>query len=249
MKFWAGITGEGIGLRIINAEQSRLQPSPIADQVTPHRSYVYAHYDAEGTPFYIGKGIGRRAWDTSRHPLWHRYVEHHLGGKYSVRILMDNLSPEQADEVESEWIAQESGTLVNWINFGRKTDFAALETYHSNRNANRELIAVTRELEKSNPEHAISAYYQAIANIAAYATLKTEGGLVGQLLDEERQELGFSGELEALNRLTLCLTRTGRGTEAQSAMENYFANYKADQKLGLAESIKKRVDKAVRGGG
>lgn len=249
MKLWAGIAGEGISLRIGDSELPRLEPSANASQVDPRRHYVYAHYDEKGTPFYIGKGVARRAWDDSRHPLWHRYVERHLGGKYDVRILMDDLSPEQAEEFENEWIAQESGTLVNWINFGRKTDFEALETYHARRNANRELIAATRPLEKSDPERAISAYYQAIASIAAYASLKTEGGLIGRLLDEERQELGYSGELEALDRLTLCLTRLGRGTEAQSAAEKYFSEYRADRSLRLAESITKRVAKAARSGG
>ena len=162
---------------------------------------------------------------------------------------MDDLSPEQAEEFESEWIAQESETLVNWINFGRKTNLDAMEVYHARRNSNRELIAATRALEASDPECAIARYYQAIANIASYATLKTEDGLIGRLLDEERQELGYSGDVEALDRLTLCLSRLGRGIEAQSAAEKYFAEYRADQSLRLAESIKKRVARATRSGG
>jgi hypothetical protein len=162
---------------------------------------------------------------------------------------MDDLSQEQAEQFESEWIAQESDTLVNWINFGRKTNFEVLEKYHARRNANRELIASTRQLESSDPERAVVAYYQAIASIASYATLKTEDGLIGRLLDEERQEVGFSGELEALDRLTRCLSRLGRGTEAKDATERYFAEYKADQNLRLAEAIKKRVTKAVRSAG
>lgn len=249
MKLRAGITGEGISLRIGDAEVPRLEPLATADQIKPRRCYVYAHYDVNGTPFYIGKGVARRAWDDSRHPLWHRYVERHLGGKYTVRILMDDLSQEQAEELESQWIAQESETLVNWINFGRKTNFEALKEFHAHRNANRELIAATRPIESSDPERAIATYYQAIANISSYATLKTEDGLVGRLLDEERQELGFSGELEALDRLTLCLSRLGRGAEAKAATERYFAEYKADQSLRLAESIKRRVAKAARGKG
>jgi hypothetical protein len=246
MRLRAGVTGEGIRMSIGESEPRRLEPSPEADQVTPRRNYVYAHYDEKGTPFYVGKGVGRRAWHDSRHPLWHRYVERHLGGKYSVRILADDLSPQDAEAVESEWIVQESDTLVNWINFGRKTDLGAVDKYHALRNANRELIAETRPIEKLDPERAVSAYYQAIANIAAYATLKTEGGLIGRLLDEVQQELGYSGELQALDRLTLCLRNLGRGTEALAAAEKYFAEYRADAALGLAESIRKRVAKVAR---
>ncbi|WP_223511015.1 hypothetical protein [Pseudomonas sp. BF-R-05] len=243
MKLRIEITGEGLSPCFGEPECQRLEPSADANQVSPRRNYVYAHYDEKGTPFYIGKGVARRAWDNSRHRLWLRYVEHHLKNKYAIRILADNLSPAQAEDLENEWIAQESETLVNWINFGRKIDYDALNKYHALRDANCDLIVATRSLEKSDPELAISRYYQAIANTWAYASLQLEPGLIGLLLDEEKQEFGYSGELQALDRLTLCLKHLGRALEARSATEEYFATYQVDQELRLAESIKKRVGK------
>jgi hypothetical protein len=114
MKLRAGITGEGIALSFGESEPRRLEPSPEANQVAPLRHYVYPHYHGKGAPFYVGKGIARRAWDDSRHALWHRYVERHLNGRYSVRILADDLSPEDAESLESEWIAQESNQRSEW---------------------------------------------------------------------------------------------------------------------------------------
>jgi|SRR5690554_3504968 len=245
MKLWTKITNSGISLQLSNQAPDRLEPSKDVDQRHPRRCYIYAHYDEMGTPFYIGKGSDRRAWKDKRHPLWHRYVKNHLQGKYSVRILEDNLSSEEAEELESEWIAQESDTLVNWINFGRKTDFDALDTFHKLRDANRELISLARQYEKSDPERALSMYREAIENIAGYAMIKYEGGLVGQLLTEEQEEVGYQGELEALNRLTLCLTRLRKGNAALSAVEEYFEKYKADKKLKMAEAIMKRVTKVA----
>jgi hypothetical protein len=248
VRLWAGITGEGISLRVSDAEPERLEPSQTASQVAPKRYYVYAHRRTDGVPFYIGKGVGRRAWDDARHALWQRYVASHLGGSYEVVILADDLTAEQAEALESKWIVQESETLVNWINFGRKTDLEAVGLFHKLQRENRERIAATRPLERSDPERAVANYYEALRSISAYANLKTEGGLVGALLEEQRAETGISGELVVLDRLTLCLVRLGRAVEAQSVAELYFKEYRSDEQLAAAAAVKKRVERAVRSG-
>lgn len=245
MKVWAGITGDRILFGVGDDLPKRLTPSATASQTSPRRSYVYGHFDKSGVPFYIRKGTRRRAWDRDRDPLWHRYVEKHLDGKYSVVILADDLTPEQAEELEGLWMAQESETLVNWINFARKDDYAAQLRYHELRNKNRELASKARKQEKSNLGKAINLYLQALENIEAYATIKGERGLVGMLIDEERQEFGIRGELEILDRLTLCLVRAGRRSEAVTVALQYFKRYRADQSLSAAERIKKRVGKAA----
>jgi len=245
VKLWAGITGEGVSLRVSDGPPERLKPDPRASQESPSRSYVYGHATSEGVLFYIGKGTGRRAWDDSRHPLWHRYVQKHLSGVYQVLILADNMSPEEAESLESEWITQEAETLVNWINFGRKTDCEALDRFHKLRDANRIFIQESKALEKSDPEQAIARYYKAMHAIADYAKIRTEAGLVGLLLDEERNELGYSGEIVVLDRLTLLLIRQGRAREAATATDYYFKEYRADAQLSAAASIKKRVARSA----
>jgi hypothetical protein len=245
MKLTVGVSNEGISLSLGSGNAERLTRNPAADQLAPRRSYVYGHFDERGIPFYIGKGTGHRAWEDDRHPLWHRYVEKHLNGKYSVIILEDNLTPEHAEQAESAWIAQESETLVNWINMSRRTDFDALNKFHRLRNATLELMAQAKGKEKDSPDNSIALYYKALEQLSQYASIQSEFGLIGQLLGEETLENGLHGELQILDRLTLCLVRADRGTEAAEAAERYFAAYRADLKLAAAEKINKRVGKAV----
>lgn len=196
-------------------------------------------------PFYVGKGVGRRAWSDDRHILWYRYVNQHLSGKYSVVILEDDLTPEMAEERESAWIAQESMTLVNWENMGRETDFEAVNQYHQMRNSALALFARARVMERVDLGQAISLYFNALDKISEYASIQPERGLIGQLLDEDRAEHGISGELQVLDRLTLCLIRAGRAAEAKHVADNYFNAYRRDKALASAKTILKRISKVV----
>ena len=245
MKFSIGANNDGITLTLGAEVAARRERNLGTSQSQPKRSYVYAHLDEYGTPFYIGKGVARRAWNDDRHPLWHRYVEKHLRGKYSLVILEDDLTPMEAEETESVWIAQETETLVNWVNMSRPTDFKASAHYHELRNANLALIAQAKDKEKTDLGGAVTLYKQAIERLAEYAKIQPDKGLVGKLLDEEIEEVGLRGELQILDRLTLCLVRLGRGSEASAAATSYFARYRADTLLSAAKSIQQRVAKAV----
>jgi tetratricopeptide (TPR) repeat protein len=246
MKLTAKLTNLGIELSLHEDEvPGPLEPATDADQIHPRQYYVYAHLDSSGQVFYVGKGMGRRAWSTDRHPLWYRYVDNHLNGVYQVRILHDNLSAENVEEVEAEWIAQCSDTVVNWFNMGRETDFEALDRRNNLRAENLSLIQQAKAIEKNDMEKAASIYIQAIEAIQAYAFITYEKGLVGQLLEEEAAELGVCGEVNALDRLTICLIKLGRPTEAAEHTDKYFALYRRDLQFGIAGRIVKRVDKAI----
>lgn len=246
MKFTTKVTNLGVEISLHDGDDPKpLKPAADANQENPRKNYVYAHMDSAGKIFYVGKGEGRRAWSTDRHPLWRRYVEKHLSGNHQVRILQDNLSAGEAEEVEAEWIAQCSDDLVNWINMGRATDFEALEHYHELRNANRALIQQAKAIEKQDLAQAAKMYVQAIEAIRGYACISYEKGLVGQLLDEEADEVGRSGEIEALERLTMCLIKLQRPTEADQHANSYFALYRRDLQLAASQRIAKRIEKAL----
>jgi hypothetical protein len=245
MSFSIKFTNLGVQIRYGHDSEGPPQRSPDADQQNPRGHYVYAHVDRSGKVFYIGKGVGSRAWSTDRHPLWTRYVERHLNNEYAVEILVDNLTEDEAEQVEADWISHYGSQLVNWVNASRETDFKALEVFHQRRNANRELMQQARAMEKTNLEQAAAMYIDAIAAIPSYALIKYEGGLVGTLMDEEQEETGRFGEIEALDRLSMCLIKLGRVREAVERADKYFSVYRGDLNRAAAQRIAKRLRKAV----
>ena len=238
------IDNEGIHLGY--DQPARLLADPDANQIQPRGSYIYAHVDQDGNMFYIGKGVGRRAWSDDRHHLWQRYVDRRAGGKYEVKILADGLSPDQAESLEARWLAQEVAALVNWVNMARRSDCDAIDRFHQLRNANRTLAQLARELEKDAPAEAAEKYALALAAVAEYAFIKLELGLVGDLIDEENAEYGFSGDMAILERYTMVLVKLGRAQEAMAAIDDYIAKYKRDKSRSTFEKICGRVEKALR---
>jgi len=181
---------------------------------------------------------------TSR-PLGQVCVEKHLCGKYEVRILADNLTSDAAEDLEADFIAQCGDTLVNWINFSRSFDYQAIDQYHKLRNANRSLMQKAKALERDNPQAAAELYVKAIEATKEYAFINYEKkGLVGQIRQEEAEELGRAGEIEALNRLTMCLIKLGMVQEAAERAVSYFSLYHVDLSGTVSESITKRIEKA-----
>jgi hypothetical protein len=79
------------------------------------RWYVYAFRDAAGSVFYIGKGQGNRAHDADRHRHGRLgyYIASCLGGSYTVEVLRNGLSPDDADFLESQLIEVFGQQLVN----------------------------------------------------------------------------------------------------------------------------------------
>ena len=207
----------------------------------PKGFYVYFHRDPSGRVFYVGMGQGRRAWSKDRHFIWHRYVEQRAGGKYSVEIHRDGLTQQEAENLEDEFVGEYGTLLVNWINGSRQFDFEAMERFHTLRDANRARIAAARELEQADPEEAIRRYREAIGHMAEYARMKTETGLVAELSDPPCWD-----DSEALDRLTLVLSKLKRHEELVQDAAAYFALYpEAKERCARGQRVQARVSKAL----
>jgi len=225
------------------------------DQNRPRGWYVYAHKDSAGGIFYIGKGKGRRAWQSSgrsRHLCWHWYVERHLQNKYTVEILHDSLDEEGARSFEDAWMSHlDPDQLINWANcFVRPS--AASQNYDAAfllRNETLAMVKETRETEKANPEAAVEIYLDALKAIDEFAPVICRGtgrtGVVGMVQSEMGKFEVLRGEVEVLDRLTLCLKKLNRGPEAAKYAVEYFAKYQYDAVLSKGIAVQKRVAKLL----
>lgn len=93
--------------------------------------YVYAHFIPNSdTPFYVGKGTGRRYKKTDNRNKWWRYIVAKYG--YESRILSESLSENEACELEKKLIAQYgrrdlgTGVLVNMTDGGESSKGSVL---------------------------------------------------------------------------------------------------------------------------
>lgn len=203
--------------------------------------YVYAHRSPDGQIFYVGKGRGARAWSVERHPVWTHYVNTRLGGKFDVEILHEGLSEDHALDLEGELIFEFGEGLVNWVNPRRQFDDQALERYHHLRDTTKTFVSETRQFEALDFEMAIARYREALARVDEYTMLEPqlEHGLVADLC---REMGGPSGDVHALDRLTLVLRRAGRYQDIVDEVDVYFAKYPAS--VTGSHAVHKRREEA-----
>jgi hypothetical protein len=98
-----------------------------------------------------------------------------------------------------------------------------------------------KRVEKTDLERAMVMYVQAIEAIKEYASIRYEEGLVAELLQEEANELGRNGEIEALDRLTLSLVKQNRRDEAAKRVASYVALYRRDTERAPYQRVAKGI--------
>jgi hypothetical protein len=95
----------------------------------PGRYYVYVHKDAEGTVFYVGKGTRDRAYSRDRPPEWNEYVNKKSNGKFSVDIVRDRISEDDAVQIEDALMAEYATTIINRQNMHAPYDADKMVAY------------------------------------------------------------------------------------------------------------------------
>lgn len=208
------------------------------EQASTKRSdyYVYAHIDPQGNTFYIGKGVKNRAWTKERNnPYWQHYVKKH-NGIYHVEILKDGLDENEAYELEADLIRRNSESLVNWGNRQPGDAYKGMEQYWSMRKENDQLVARAMRAEETDKEEAATLYKQALEKMYIYEEITGLNGLVSSLNREMK-----AGNINILNRLTICLKKLGRSDELLYEVERYLQIFPASIDRSAMKPILKRA--------
>ena len=198
--------------------------------------YVYVHMCPEGNVFYVGKGCGKRAWSTDRQATWQHYVQNHLKGHYSVQIVRDGLTEQEALDLEESEASRYGGNLVNCLNQFRAFDLEKHDEVTELRTKVRYAVSEARGLEAIDPQAALASYRLALEWSYRYHQLDVSPELYSSLVREQSV-----GDTDVLDRITLILVRLGQLKEAQELARQYFGHFPAAAGTARGKAVTKRT--------
>ncbi|TDR39665.1 hypothetical protein DFR29_11553 [Tahibacter aquaticus] len=218
----------------------KLPPRPNTSSA-PGTFYVYVHRDRGGTIFYVGKGVGDRAWSRDREALWTHYVNTRSGGIFSAEVVESNLSEAQALLREDELMRTLASQVVNRQNMGRALDLAS---HQQQADALRQRDRVHAQANTTaDPAERAKLLALALTHHEQAASISCETGVVGELL----REMGPLGNLDLLDALTKAYGEAGNTEMAASALKHYEQTYRGSAPTKRLEQIRRRVEKMQAG--
>ena len=117
-----------------------------------------------------------------------------------------------------------------------------LTRYHAIRESAKKLATLAKVNEATDLNTAVHGYKSALGllkDAAAIELYKLESQAGVEIIKSDK------GDIDCLNRLTLCLCKLGRSDEAESVATEYFDTFPIDATLKAADQVRKRIAKAI----
>lgn len=214
----------------------------VAQLCKPGKFFVYTHKDKDGTVFYVGKGTGDRAHSRERAPEWLEYLDKKSGGKFSVEIVRDGISEEDALEIEDAVMKMHSGTIVNRANPHAPYDSTKFRAYCEAQKCFGETLQratdfqKAKEFDKAIPEfEAAYAHHLDMVRNADY-DLGARNGLKSTAFTYHPSSALADG-------YSMALAKASRNRELVAFVERYFRDYAAPYNKA-EDNLRKRMEKA-----
>ena len=236
----SGITIKANSLGYISFEMG--VGASVDQHCKPGKFFVYMHKDKDGTVFYVGKGTGDRAHSRERSPEWLEYLDKRSDGKFSVEIVRDRISEEDALEIEDAVMKMHSGTIINRVNPHAPYDSTKFLAYcEAQRGFGETLKRATnfqkaKEFDKAIPEfEAAYAHHLEMVRNAGY-DLGARSGL-------QSTAFAYHPTSALADGYSMVLVKAGRNRELAAFAERYFRDYAAPYNKA-EDNLRKRMEKA-----
>lgn len=214
---------------------------PRDQSCNPGRFYVYVHKDAKGTVFYVGKGTGSRAYSRDRPPEWIEYVSKKSGGNYSVEIVRNKISEEDALQIEDALMAEHGNTIINRQNMHSPYDSAKMLAYAEAMRIYSKRLQQAIDLTSAGKLDEAVVEYEA-AYVRYFDVIKNSDYDLGARQGLASTSFNFHPHALA-DSYTKAFAKAGRNSELVAFAERYFRDYGEPFNL-TEEALKKRMDKA-----
>lgn len=208
----------------------------------PGKFYVYTHKDKDGVVFYVGKGTGKRAHSRDRSPEWIEYLDTKSDSRFTVEIVRDGISEQDAFEIEDAVMKIHGGTIVNRVNPHAPYDPTKLRAYcDAQKGYGESLKRATDFLKDKQFNEAILEFEAAYAhhlemvNNAVY-DLGARSGL-------KSAAFNYHPSSALVNGYSMALEVKGRNRDLIVFAERYFKDY-APPYNKAEETLRRRVEMA-----
>lgn len=208
----------------------------------PGKFYVYTHKSKDGTVFYVGKGTGDRAHSRDRSAEWLEYLHKWSDGAFSIEIVRDGISEEDALEIEDAVMKIHGGTIINRCNPYAPYDSQKLLAYcEAQRCFGLALQRATAYRRANDFDNAILEFEAAYAHhLDVVRNADYDLGARNRL---SSAAFAFHPKSALADGYSMVLAKAGRNRELVAFAERYFRDYGAPYNKA-EETLRKRMEKA-----